>query len=231
MNKIAVIDDDAYIRRQLLQYLSQHGFETIGCSCSRQAAISLIRTHDPDLIIIDMSMPSVTGLTICTDLRKFSDKPILFTSKPIEDYLRIDAFNRGGDEYVAKPFRLNVLLAQIKALIRRYQRAFPVNQRHILHYPDLQIDPTTYSVMSYGKEAILSPKEFQLLVILAKNPNRIFHTETLYDLIWSDNKQGDIRTVMVHIYNLRQKIEKQPKEPRYIHTIRGAGYKFKGLPL
>ncbi|MMZ67909.1 DNA-binding response regulator MtrA [compost metagenome] len=82
--------------------------------------------------------------------------------------------------------------------------------------------------MAYGKEVSLSSKEFRLLVVLAKNPNRVFHTETLYDLIWKDMKQGDIRTVMVHIYNLRQKIEKNPSEPLFIHTVRGAGYKFNG---
>lgn len=225
---IMIIDDDTDICKLLVPYLSQHGFEAISCSYSSQAAVSIIHSKDPDLIILDVSMPSLAGLDVCTELRKFSDKPILFTSQYTEDYLRIDALNRGGDEYVVKPFSFDILLAQVKAHIRRYKRAFPVNQRHLFIFPGLEIDLLAHSVKSHGKEAILSTKEFQLLVILAKNPNRVFRTEALYDLIWNDNKQGDIRTVMVHIYNLRQKIEKKPREPRYIHTVRGAGYKFKG---
>lgn len=227
-NKIIIIDDDANTRKLLVQYLSKHGFDAFSYPYSNQASIAYIHSHDPDLIILDVSMPSVDGLIVCMELRKFSDKPVLFTSQHSEVNLRIDALNRGGDEYVLKPFNFDVLLARIKAHIRRYKRAFPVNQRHLLLYPGLEIDPSARSVKSYGKEIVLSTKEFRLLVTLAKNPNRIFHTETLYELIWRDMKEGDIRTVMVHIYNLRQKIEKKPKEPLYIHTIRGAGYKFNG---
>ncbi|MGF7045893.1 DNA-binding response OmpR family regulator [Paenibacillus sp. DS2015] len=227
-DKIIIMDDDADTRKLLVQYLSEHGFEAVSYSYSSQASITLIHSHDPDLIILDVSMPYVSGLDLCTELRKFSDKPVLFTSHHADDSLGIEALNRGGDEYVAKPFSFDVLHARIKAHIRRYKRAFPVHQRHLILYPGLEIDPSAHSVLSNGKEVILSSKEFRLLVILAKNPNRVFHTETLYDLIWRDIKQGDIRTVMVHIYNLRQKIEKKPRKPLYIHTVRGAGYKFNG---
>ncbi|AIQ69568.1 response regulator transcription factor [Paenibacillus graminis] len=222
--KIIIIDDDTETRRFLVQSLIEHGYEAVGYTHSGQAAVSYIHSHDPDLIILD----GAGGLNICTELRKFSDKPVLFTSHHSEDYLRIEALNRGADEFIAKPSSFEGLLARIRAHLRRYKQAFPVNQRHLILYPNLQIDPTTHSVMAYGKEVSLSSKEFRLLVVLAKNPNRVFHTETLYDLIWKDMKQGDIRTVMVHIYNLRQKIEKNPSEPLFIHTVRGAGYKFNG---
>ncbi|AIQ18302.1 hypothetical protein H70357_17585 [Paenibacillus sp. FSL H7-0357] len=226
--KIIIIDDDTETRKILVQSLLEHEYEAVGYPHSGQALVSFIHSHDPDLIILDLSMPGAGGLNLCTELRKFSDKPVLITSHHTEDYLRIEALNRGADEFIAKPSSFEVLLARIRAHLRRYKRAFPVNQRHLIVYPGLQIDPTTHTVMVYGKEVSLSSKEFRLLVVLAKNPNRVFHTETLYDLIWKDIKHGDIRTVMVHIYKLRQKIEKKPSEPLYIHTVRGAGYKFNG---
>lgn len=226
--KIIIFDDDAETRKLLVQTLLKHGYEAVGYAYSGQALVSFIHFHNPDLIIIDLLMPEAAGLNLCTELRKFSDKPVLFTGHHIEDELRIEALNRGADEFIAKPSSFEVLLARIRAHLRRYKRDFPINQRHLIHYPGLQIDPTTHSVIAHGKEVSLSSKEFQLLVILAKNPKRVFHTETLYDLIWNDIKQGDIRTVMVHIYNLRQKIEENPSDPLYIHTVRGAGYKFNG---
>lgn len=226
--KIIIIDGDTETRKLLIQYLLKHGYEAVGYAHSGQAWVSFIHSHDPDLIILDLSMPGATSLDLCTELRKFSDKPVLFTSHHTDDNLRIEALNRGADEFISKPLSFDVLLARIRAHLRRYKRAFPVNQRHLIQYPGLQIDPTTHSVKANGKEVSLSSKEFRLLVVLAKNPNRIFHTETLYDLIWKDIKHGDIRTVMVHIYNLRQKIEKNPSEPLYIRTVRGAGYKFNG---
>lgn len=227
-DKIIIVDDDDDFRKLLVQHLCKHGFEAIGCSYSGQDAIGLFHSHVPDLIILDLLAPRFEGLELCAEIRKVSDIPILFVSSFSEDYVKISAFNLGGDDYISKPLSLDVLLARVKAQIRRNRRAFPVNQRHLLHYPGLEVNLSTHSVLSYGKETILSTKEFQLLVILAKNPNRVFHTETLYDLIWRDSKLGDVRTVMVHIYNLRQKIEQQPHNPRYIHTVRGAGYKFNG---
>lgn len=226
--KIIIIDDDTETRKLLVKSLLEHGYEAVGYAHSGQALVSFIHSHDPDLIILDLSKPGAVGLALCTELRKFSDKPVLCTSHHTEDYLGIEALNRGADEFISKPSSFEVLLARIRAHLRRYKRAFPVNQNHLILYPGLQIDPTTHSVMAYGKEVSLSSKEFQLLVLLAKNPNRVFHTETLYDLIWKDVKHGDTRTVMVHIYNLRQKIEKNPSEPLYIHTVRGTGYKFNG---
>lgn len=226
--KIIIVDDNDTFRIFLVQFLLKHGFEVFSCSYSSKTALSLIRSHDPDLIIVDVLLPASTGLDLCAEIRTFSDKPILFISSHTDDYVKISGLRAGGDDYICKPFNLDLLLAQVNAHIRRYKGAFPVNQRHLLNFPGLEVDLSSQSVISYGQEAILSAKEFQLLVILAKHPNRIFHTEALYDLIWSDTKLGDIRTVMVHIYNLRQKIEKNPREPLYIHTVRGAGYKFNG---
>lgn len=225
-DKIIIMDDDADTRKLLVQFLLVHGLEATSYAYCNQTSMNFIHSQNPDLIILDVSKPQVTGLDVCTELRKFSDKPVLFISLHTDDHLRIDALNRGGDEYVTKPFSLEVLLARIKAHIRRYKRAFPINQRHLLLYPGLQIDPSTHTVIVKDEAVLLTPKEFQLLLTLAKYPNRVFQTEDLYDLIWKDTHEGDIRTVMVHVYNLRQKIEQRPRTPEFIHTVRGMGYKF-----
>ena len=227
-DKIVIVDDNDSLRIFLVQFLTKHGFEAFSCSTRSQSAVNFIRTYDPDLIIVDIQLAASAGLSLCTEIRRLSDKPILFMSCQTDDgdAVKISGLHAGGDDYICKPFNVDLLLAQVKAHIRRYKGDFPINQRHLLHFPGLEVDLSTQSVTSDGQEAILSAKEFQLLVLLAKNPNRVFHTEALYDLIWSNNKLGDLRTVMVHIYNLRRKIERNPHKPLYIHTVRGAGYKF-----
>ncbi len=226
--KIVIVGDNDSYRHLLLHFLSENGYEVIGTSIRMQSTVSLIRTHTPDVILVDMESSPQAGIEVCTEIRKFSDCPILLICADNDAEQTILGLSAGGDDYISSPLNLEILLAQIKAIIRRYQGAFPANRRHLLHFPGLQIDLSTQSVTSHGREASLSAKEFQLLAVLAKHPNRIYHIEALYDLIWSDNKLSDLRTVMVHIYNLRQKIEPNPNNPFYIRTIRGAGYKFDG---
>ncbi|MOA03343.1 Transcriptional regulatory protein WalR [compost metagenome] len=226
--KIIIVDDNDSFRIFLVQFLGRHGFEVVSCSYRNHTVIDLIRSHEPDLIILDL-LPGSDCLEVCAKLRIFSDKPILFMSSRSNEKLIISGLSAGGDHYIRKPFDAELLLAQVKAQFRRYERAFPANQRHLLSYPGLHIDLSAQLVMAYGKEALLSAKEFQLLAMLAKSPSRVFHTEALYERIWKDNGQGDIRTVMVHIYNLRQKIELDPRKPLFIHTVRGVGYRFNGI--
>ncbi|WP_159882006.1 response regulator transcription factor [Paenibacillus puerhi] len=229
-DKIILVDDQEEIRTLLIPFLTQHGFEVIGSSYGEPAdLIGLIRTHAPGLIVLDVRRPELSGLEVCAGIRRFSDTPLLFMGPDADEQLRITALGAGGDAYIAKPFSLELLLAQVKAQLRRYRREFPVHQRHLLQFPDLEIDLFSRSVRAYGQPAVLSAKEYQLLVILAKHPNRVFHTQELYDRIWPEHRLGDLRTVMVHIYNLRKKIERQPRKPQYIHTIRGVGYKFNAV--
>lgn len=226
-DKIIIASNDDKLRMLLNQFLSSNGFEVLYCSTACQSAVALIRANTPDLILIDM-LSTTAGLELCTEIRRFSDRPLLWMGSQMDDEMRIFGLNAGCDDYISKPINTELLLAQVRAQIRRYRGAFAVNQRHLLIFPGLEIDLSTKTVTSYGHPVVLSAKEFQLLVLLAKHPNRVFDAEALYDLIWSDNKLGDLRTVMVHIYNLRQKIEKNPRDPLYIHTVRGAGYKFNG---
>ncbi|WP_410771120.1 response regulator transcription factor [Fontibacillus sp. BL9] len=226
--KMIVVSDNDSLCRFLFRFLSEHGFDVYCGPADHSAVVHLIRAHAPTLIMVDMTTSAKAGIDLCTEIRRFSDSPILLVCAGSEEALTISGLSAGGDDYICTPFNRELLLAQVQALIRRYKGAFPVNQRHLLHFPGLEIDLSSQSVTSHGQETVLSAKEFQLLVLLAKHPNRIFHIESLYDLIWSDSKLGDLRTVMVHIYNLRQKIEINPSEPFYIHTVRGAGYKFNG---
>lgn len=223
--KIIVMEDHASLRLALERFLSGHGYEVKGFPVRGMNPEQLIRQYEPDLLLLDLPHPVSDIIRICTGIRKFSDKPILLMSDKEEGDL-IACLAAGGDDYIWKPVHFDLLLAQIKALIRRYKGTFPANQRDLLQFPDLKVNLANQSVVSHGREAVLSSKEFQLLVMLAKNPNRVFQTEVLYDLIWNRSGFGDLRTVMVHIYNLRKKIEINPRNPRYIHTVRGSGYKF-----
>lgn len=226
--KMIVVCDNNSLCHFLFRFLSEHGFDVFCSPADQSAVVTLVRAHAPTLIMVDMTNSAKVGIDLCTEIRRFSDSPILLLCTGSDEALTISGLSAGGDDYIRTPLNLELLLAQVQALIRRYKGTFPVNQRHLLHFPGLEIDLSAQSVTSHGQETLLSAKEFQLLVLLAKHPNRIFHIESLYDLIWSDNKLGDLRTVMVHIYNLRQKIELNPSDPFYIHTVRGAGYKFNG---
>lgn len=225
-NRIVIVSDNDDLRMYLVHLLSDYGFDVYNCRTDSQTAVIMIRTYSPDLMILDLIEPSSSSIDLCKEIRRFNDKPILFMEFGNDDHSKISGFNAGGDGYINIPVNNELLFTQIQAHMRRYHGDFPSNRQNVLQFPGLEVDLSSQSVFIHGQEALLSSKEFQLLALLAKHPNRVFHTETLYNLIWSENKFGDLRTVMVHIYNLRQKIEENPRNPHYIHTVRGSGYKF-----
>ncbi|MCZ8521035.1 MULTISPECIES: response regulator transcription factor [Paenibacillus] len=224
--RIILIDNNLERRNDLACYLTGHGLEVIVEAYTSPALSSLFHQYPADLILLDLTRPQLSGLRLCAEIRKTIDTPLLFTSSHNEDDLKIEALRTGGDDYISRPCSPDVLLARMKAHIRRHRRAFPMHQRHLLLYPGLEVDLLARRVLTSGKEVTLSSKEFGILSLLANNPNRIYAAEALYELLWRDNRLSGLRTVMVHIYTLRQKIEDDPREPRYIHTVRGAGYKF-----
>ncbi|MWC30932.1 response regulator transcription factor [Paenibacillus sp. MMS18-CY102] len=224
--KIIVIDENREICHHVARYLTSHGFEVICESYNNPLLSNVFHQHKADLLLLDLKMPYLAGIELCLELRKSTDTPLLFISSHHEDHLKIRALMSGGDDIMTRPYNLDVLLARIKAHIRRNQRAFPVHQQHLLVLPDLEVDLFSQRVLVHGSEVNLSSKEFGLLAILAKNPNRIYSVETLYDLLWTEGRMSSLQTVMVHIYKLRRKIEADPHNPRYIHTVRGSGYKF-----
>lgn len=223
--KILIIDDEPEISHLLYRYLSRENYEII-ITDNGLKAMELVRAHDPDLILLDILLPGLDGLSVCQKIRHNTKAPILFLSCKDEDSDKVLGLGVGGDDYVTKPFSPSVVVARIKAHLRRNQFLKSQGKDQFIRYPGLEIDTNSYTVLINGNPLSLPAKEFQLLTILARNPNRLFSTEQLFDLVWQEDNFGDSRTVVVHLSNLRKKLESDPQSPKYIVTVRGVGYKF-----
>ena len=229
---ILVVDDDQDIREVLNLYLTKERFKVLLAE-SGEAAVTLAEKHNIDLILLDVMMPGIDGFETCQAIRKKTNVPILFLSAKEDEIDKILGLRIGGDDYITKPFSPGVLVAKIKAQLRRvkqnnYERNNGQKKREnpILSFPGLTID--TDSCVVKRDELIISlpAKEYQLLCVLARNVNRVYSVEQLFQLIWGEDSLGDNRTVMVHVSNLRKKIETNPAKPVFIQTVRGIGYKF-----
>lgn len=229
---ILVVDDDYEINELLTMSLKREGFNVLSAFEGNEA-LALAGEHLPDLVILDVLLPGLDGFQICSELRKTSNVPILFVSCKDEDIDKVLGLGLGGDDFISKPFSPIELIARVKAHIRRNYLLHKsgVEADQTLRYDQLIIEPATHRVLVDNKPISLSAKEFKLLFHLAKNPNRVYKNEQLFTLLWDDVHMGDTHTVMVHIYNLRKKLEKNPAKPHYIHTIRGVGYKFNDKPI
>jgi len=226
---ILIVDDDEDIQEVLTLYLEKESYTVIKASDGKQA-VTYALSANPDLIILDMMLPGLDGIEVCQEIRKQLTTPIIFLSckgTPIEKSMGLTA---GGDDYMSKPFDAMELLARIKAHLRRSRMSRNTdNPDKILTYPGLTIDLISLSVVVNEQLVTLSPKEFQLLALLAQNPNTVFSSEQLFKTLWGAESLGDHRTVMVHISNIRRKVEQDPTKPVYIKTLKGAGYKFCAL--
>ncbi|ABR47942.1 two component transcriptional regulator, winged helix family [Alkaliphilus metalliredigens QYMF] len=226
---ILVVDDDEDIREIITLYLEKEGYQVILAMDGHQA-LECAFSFNPDLVILDMMIPGLDGIEVCQALRKNLSTPIIFLSCKSTPSDKSIGLIAGGDDYMSKPFDTMELLARIKAHLRRNRILENSNysnaQNKRLCYGDLTINLDNHSVVVYGQEIILSPKEFQLLTLLAKNPNRVFSNEQLFETLWATESFGDHRTVMVHISNIRKKIERDAKKPALIQTVKGVGYKF-----
>ncbi|HHY91057.1 MAG TPA: response regulator transcription factor [Clostridiales bacterium] len=225
--KILIIDDELEINELIKSYLEKEDFQTSSAYNGRQA-LEMVRQEKPDLIILDIMLPDIDGIELCLDLRKHSDAPILFLSCKSEELDKILALSVGGDDYVTKPFLPGELVARVKAHLRRNRLlATPKKNNSIIKYPGLEVNLESHEVWVNQEPVNLSAKEFEILSLLIKNPKRIFSMEQLYQMVWkSESLEGDSRTIMVYISNLRKKIEPDPANPKYIINIRGVGYKF-----
>ena len=225
--KILIVDDEQEISNLIKLYLIKENFQVLIAE-SGQACIDMVRTDKPDLIILDILLPDMDGITVCQRLRRESNTPILFLSCKDDDSDKVLGLGIGGDDYITKPFSPNELIARVKSHLRRSDifNSPTVKSRNLLRYPGFEIDLSSYTVYINDNPIYLPAKEFQLLALLAQNPNQLFNTDQLYDLIWQEDVIGDTRTVVVHISNLRKKIEADPMAPKYIQNLRGIGYKF-----
>ncbi|MGP7819349.1 response regulator [Niallia sp. 01092] len=234
--KILIVDDDDDIKEVLRLYLHKEGFQ-IFCAHNGYEALTIMDMQEPDLIFLDIVLPDLDGFEICQLIRKKTDVPIVFLSSKEEDIDKILGLRIGGDDYITKPFSPGVLIARIKSHLRRsrqHRSKLNDNKKNetresVLSFPELSIDLESCVVKRNNTTISLSTKEFQLLCLLAKNPDRVYPIEQLFQNIWGEDSLGDNRTVMVHISNLRKKIEIDPSKPMYILTVRGIGYKFNGF--
>ena len=229
-DKIMIVDNEMEIIQLMKLYLSREGYEVVWTTDSTRAA-ALAMEKNPDLILLDVVMPGLSGIELCAKIREQSDVPILFVSCKGQDMDKVLGLSIGGDDYITKPFSPAELVARVKAHLRRRNLQNSSGsglspERNVLSAGELEIDLTAHTVTVSGAPVHLTAKEFELLVLLCKYPNRVFTGRQIFDNLWDTyGIEDDVRTVMVHISNLRKKIEPNPEKPRYILTVRGVGYK------
>lgn len=223
--KILVVDDEYLLVKGIRFNLQNDGYEVISGNNGMEA-VQLAKDHDPDLIVLDIMMPQMDGLTACAKIREFSDAPIIFLTAKAEDMDKLMGFEQGADDYLTKPFNVLELKARIRALLRR-SAPRTAEQTAELVIGAIRLDLNGRNAYHSGKLADLTAKEFDVIEFLMRNPNKVYSREALLDTIWAYEYRSDIRTVDVHIRRLREKLEENPADPQYIMTKWGVGYYFK----
>ncbi|MBR2565173.1 MAG: response regulator transcription factor [Paenibacillus sp.] len=218
--RIMIVDDDPHICEIVQVYCEREGFIS-SYSHNGTEAMKQLASFKPDLIVLDVMLANENGIDWCRNARSFTNAPIVFLSSREEDDVKISALSDGGDDYVTKPFSPSVLMAKIKAHLRRVSTG---RREQLLELPGLTLDYYAQSVIMGSETIFLSKKEFGLLSYMAQHVNRVVSADALFQLIWGTESVEDTRTVAVHISNLRRKIEADPAHPERIVTIRGAGY-------
>lgn len=221
--KVLIVEDEAQIREFEVTYLRDAGYELIEAA-DGEKALKLFEGEKPDLAIIDINLPKINGLDVCKEIRKNSATPILIVTAKGSDEDEIAGLSMGADDYIKKPFNPNVLVARVEALLRRHDTSKP------LHFAGLTINPETMSVSRDGIPIALTTTRFNLLLALASRPRVVLSRAQLVDQIYNDPAEHFVydRTIDAHIKSLRQSIEVDPKNPKFIETVFGSGYRFNG---
>ena len=225
--KILVVDDEALLVKGIRFNLQNEGYDVITGSDGVEA-LRLVREESPDLVVLDVMMPKMDGLTACGKIREFSNVPIIMLTAKTDDMDKLMGFDHGADDYMTKPFNILELKARIRALLRRttmVEKTAPATNQ--LTIGTISLDLDARNAYRNGQLADLTAKEFDVIEFLMRNPNRVYSREALLDTIWAYEYRSDIRTVDVHIRRLREKLEENPAEPKYILTERGVGYYFR----
>ena len=226
--KILVVDDEALLVKGIRFNLQNEGYEVV-TGTNGAEAVQLARDPGVGLIILDVMMPEMDGFTACSKIREFSDVPIIMLTAKVDDMDKLIGFDHGVDDYMTKPFNILELKARIRALLRRAgagaQNKAP--EANKLTIGTISLDLDARNAYKNGALADLTAKEFDVIEFLMRNPNRVYSREALLDTIWAYEYRSDIRTVDVHIRRLREKLEENPAEPKYILTKWGVGYYFK----
>lgn len=224
MSRILIVEDELDLANIIKDYLEKELYEVEICT-EGDKAIEIFDKFKPSLVILDLMLPGMNGYEICQNIRIKSTIPILILSAKIDEFDKVKGLNLGADDYIAKPFRPRELLARVNAQLRRSQ-VFNKENLEIIDIENIRIYTKEYKAEKDGRDLDLSRNEFELLIFLSKNPRQVFSREQLYDRIWGFDSYGDLNTVTVTINRLRQKIEDNPKNPKYILTVWGVGYKF-----
>ena len=225
--RILVVDDEKLIVKGIKFSLEQEGME-VDVAYDGEEAYNLAKSNDYSLILLDVMLPKIDGLEVCTMIREFSNVPIIMVTAKGEDMDKILGLEYGADDYITKPFNILELKARIKAILRR--SVVPVaklpEKTNVIKSRELSIDLESRRCFINGKEKNLTAKEFDLLELFMKNPGKVYSRENLLNTVWGYGYPGDVRSVDVHVRRLREKIEATPSDPKYIHTKWGVGYYF-----
>lgn len=230
--RILIVDDEKEIRDLIDIYLKGEGYETIKAENGAEA-LNMLSNNDVDLIILDIMMPKVNGIEACLKIREEREMPIIMLSAKSEDMDKILGLNTGADDYLTKPFNPLELVARVKSQLRRYKRfnktivkeELEVREDNILYIDEISINLETHEVFKEGEEIKLTPTEFDILVLLGENRGKVFSIENIYNSVWKQDFMQSDNTVMVHIRKVREKIEDDPRRPKFIKTVWGVGYK------
>ncbi len=226
--KVLVVDDEKLIVKGIRFSLEQDGMD-VECAYDGEEALRLATENSYDIILLDLMLPKMDGFEVCQHIREFSNVPIVMLTAKGDDMDKILGLEYGADDYITKPFNILEVKARIKAIMRRTaaENAAPAKPR-VIESGDLRLDLDSRRLFILGREVNLTAREFELLELLVTNQNKVFSREKLLELVWGADYPGDVRTVDVHVRRLREKIEANPSEPKYVHTKWGVGYYYRG---
>ena len=226
MSQIILIEDDRAIAGPLVRVLQDSGY-TVELAHDGLAGLHIVREQQPDLVLLDVLLPQMDGWEVCKEIRRISVVPILMLTALGDEVNRILGLELGADDYQTKPFSTHELLARIKALLRRVSfDTTQLNSKHMLVFGDLKIDLERRLTIKGKQELKLRYKEFELLSLLVNHAGAVVTRAEIFDKVWGTDWLGDMRTLDVHIRWLREKLEVDPAQPRFIQTVRGVGYRF-----
>lgn len=223
--KVLVVDDEKLIVKGIRFSLEQDGME-VTCAYDGEEALQLAKEQQFDIILLDVMLPKLNGFEVCQQIRDFSNVPIIMLTAKGDDMDKILGLDYGADDYMTKPFNILEVKARIKAIMRRLAKP-ESNKQQYMEVGDMRLDCDGRRVYIDNNEINLTAKEFEVLELLVTNPNKVYSRENLLKLVWGADYPGDVRTVDVHIRRLREKIEKKPSDPKYVHTKWGVGYYYK----
>ncbi len=222
--KALVVDDEKLIVKGIRFSLEQDGME-VDCAYDGEEALQKAKEKEYDIILLDVMLPKLTGFEVCQQIREFSNVPVVMLTAKGEDMDKILGLEYGADDYITKPFNILEVKARLKAIMRRTNRKEKKEEEgSVIEGKEMKLDREGRRVYISGKEINLTAKEFEVLELLMLNPNKVYGRENLLKLVWGSDYPGDVRTVDVHIRRLREKIESNPSEPKYVHTKWGVGY-------